>query len=320
MSSGTTVSERGAESSAHASVEGDGYVPLKERFRAWWNGNDSTGTTHLRRATASLAIEHSGTDDEPPWSPARIRAIEAVWGTGFLLPGGGRFARKLLAVLAVSSKKSVLDLTADLGGTARALANQHNLWMDAFEPIERLATEGHRRSVIEGLAKRVPVTAINFDTFELPPRRYDAIYSRERLFTVSNKDRVLDQCVIGLKDRGQVLLTDFMLPERIISTRTDTSLRRTGETPHLWTMRQYRAAFEARGLLVRLANDLSSDYLQLMHDAWSKAPEAIRRERMSRRQVDLIMEEGGMWLARSRAMRDGKLVLGRIHAQLDKVE
>lgn len=300
-----------------ASDPSDHPVSLKARLIAWWNGDEiDTGTAKKAQSRRNDHVNNWNSADEAPLSAMRLAAIEAVWGDGFLVPGGKRFARKMLAILAPTSKMSVLDLTADLGGTARAIAEQYNLWMDAFDPIGQLATEGHRRSVAAGLGKRVPIRPIDIEEFELRSRRYNAIYSRERLFTVANKDRVLDQMVVGLKARGQILITDFMVAPDAASIDATATLGRNGEPPHLWSMRQYRSALERRGFKILLAQDITREYVELIHAAWSNVPGIIRRENIDRRHVDLIVEEGEMWLERSRALENGDLIVGRIHAQI----
>ena len=102
-------------------------TPLKCRFLDWWNGHTCTEAS-LTRADADNAHGVSETDrtaaEEPPWSSAKLQTMELIWGDGFMIPGGERYARQLLAVLALSSKKSVLDLTAGIGGCARTVARR----------------------------------------------------------------------------------------------------------------------------------------------------------------------------------------------------
>ena len=108
---------------AEARISGSGWrsnlTPLKSRFLDWWNGRTCTEVSEPIGAFSDAQMVSESDDtvsQEPPWSSARLQTMEMIWGEGFTIPGGERYARKFLAVLALSSKKSVLDLTAGIGG------------------------------------------------------------------------------------------------------------------------------------------------------------------------------------------------------------
>ncbi len=58
-------------------------------------------------------------DDDPVWPSARIGVAEALWGQGFLFPGGGAEVLRLTAPLGLSAASSLLLIGAGSGGPSR---------------------------------------------------------------------------------------------------------------------------------------------------------------------------------------------------------
>jgi hypothetical protein len=166
------------------------------------------------------------------------------------------------------------------------------------------------------LGKRAPITPVDAAHFELMPQRYDAIYSRERLFAGPGKERILDQCAAGLKDKGQLLITDLVVTKEDDTGIDTAALRRDGEEPEFWTVEHYRDELEARGFLIFLAQDLTAEYLDQIHSAWARAMEYLAQTRPAPTQRELIIEEGEVWLARWLALEAGEIGFARIHAQI----
>lgn len=308
-------------SRAAAPAQDDGYVPMRDRFKAWWNGDDvaivSSGAP--RRPGPAIVVDEDDEDDDSQddiWSPARLELIQRIWGKGFIEPGGARFTKKLLGWMALNSKQSVLDLTAGLGGTARSVAQAHNLWMDALEPVTALAAEARRQSVTQGLGRQVPVSVANLEAHDLAKARYDAIYSRERLFTIRNKAGLLAGCAEALKGKGQILFTDYVRADGVGGAElAEIWGRYERQTPNAWTMQAYVECLKSNGLNIMIAQDISNDMVDNINWAWRRVPKMIADGEFSRRQVGYLMREGEIWLDRLRAIENGKLIVGRIHAQ-----
>jgi len=66
--------------------------------------------------------------------------------------------------------------------------------------------------------------------------------------------------------------------------------------------------------VVRVFEDITDDYVAHINAGWMQALKAVKSGKFSREQVDALMEEGQMWLARSRALQEGRLRLLRCHA------
>ncbi|VAW12656.1 hypothetical protein MNBD_ALPHA09-2229 [hydrothermal vent metagenome] len=255
-------------------------------------------------------------DDDNPWSSSRLAVIQMVWGEGFTEPGGAKFTKNLLGWLALNSRQTVLDLSAGLGGTARAVASAQSLWMDAVEPVPELATEGRRQSIVAGLERQVPVTLADLETHEFAKGRYDAIYSRERLFTVRNKARLLATCTEALKVKGQILITDYLRASDIGGAELTANWGQQEKIlPNAWTMKAYVECLTELDLNIITALDITEDIVDHINAAWRRVPKMIADGTFSHRQISYLIKEGEIWQDRLQAMESGQLIVGRIHAQ-----
>jgi len=311
---------------ATSAAEDDGYVPMRVRFNAWWTGEDVALVRQPGQSVKGMAIgigeapgldENTDGDDDELWSTARISVIQSVWGEGFTEPGGAKFTKNLLGWLALNSRQSVLDLTAGLGGVARSIAADQNLWMAALEPVPELAAEGRRQSIAAGLGRQVPIALADLETHELAKARYDAIYSRERLFTVRKKAKLLSGCAEALKPRGQILITDYMRNQDTGGAELAACWgQHEKELPSAWTKKAYVDCMTELGFNILTAQDITEDMVEYIKSAWRRVPNLIAESAFNHRQIGYLVKEGEIWMARLRAMEDGKLTVARIHAQM----
>src|SRR3546814_8628279 len=65
-----------------------------------------------------------------------------------------------------------------------------------------------------GLAKRAPIHYFDMDRYEFRENSTDCVISKEALFTVEDKDRLLKEIIRMIRPRGQLLLTDYVLSEK----------------------------------------------------------------------------------------------------------
>ncbi|MHA1524111.1 MAG: methyltransferase domain-containing protein [Alphaproteobacteria bacterium] len=302
---------------SRAPIDGD---RLSRRLKAWWHGNEFADfQANIDEDAEDFSEDIVDPNDLETWGRVTMKTIESVWGAGFMEPGGVKVSRRVLGWLAINSRHTVLDLTAGMGGVARSIADTNSLWMDAYEPVAELAERGQHRSVVAGMAKRVPIKYMDFSDPDLRENRYDMIYSRERLFTVAEKPKLIQACATALKDRGQILITDYMLGAK--RTQADVmenwgSFER--ETPHLWSLGEYNRSMEAAGLTIINSQDMSDDVVSHAVSAWNSALLLVTEGRYSKRQTKPLILECQIWLDRLAAIERGDIYVGRVHAQYRK--
>jgi cyclopropane fatty-acyl-phospholipid synthase-like methyltransferase len=284
---------------------------FQARLSEWWHGHapQTTDTGSTAEIDEPLAIH------DVDWSVERARVNETLWGEGFLEPGGPAAARKLFVSMMPTSKNTVLDLTAGLGGTAITLAGSQNLWMEAYEPNEILYKRALRTVQLSNLSKQIPIVNLPLDDITIAQRKYDLIYARDRLYTQENKLDLLQRAAAGLKKGGRLLITDFVLRSEEESETLDAWLRDEPELAQPWTLSLYVRALEQYGLTVRARNNLTDDYLADAYAGWNRVINDVADKEFDRGLGDHLLREGEMWVSRSRALEEGELVYCRILAQ-----
>ncbi len=309
--------QAGLENKYRAVIE-DKYIPLKNRLTAWWHGTTENDLMSPPTGAAFGIESDDNEDDDDPsdgWGPASIAIAEKLWGEGFIEPGSTQFARKLIAPANPDSTKTMLDLTTGLGGTAFMLARENNVWMEAYEPDLVLAEKAREIAQSYMLAKRVPIKHADFATLSLPGKRYDLIYSRERLYTSSHKHRLIQQIASALKPGGQLLITDYVRNDQAGFTQAFNSW--VDAEPHVvfpWTASQYTEEIRKAGLKLRTSHDFSERIVEQIHTGWHRMVRSLDSNEVSRKYVNNLLREGEIWLARAKALQSGDVQVIRFIA------
>ena len=282
----------------------DQYIPLKNRLTAWWNGT-SRSDNYSGTSGADYGLESddldlgSNADSNSIWSDSAIEISEAVWGEGFIEPGGAALARKIIAPASPDSTKTVLDLTAGMGGTACTFAREDNLWMEAYEADPALTHRAREIARTYMLSKRVPIQQVDYATVDLKSKRYDLIYSRDRLYTTPHKRRLIQQVAGALKPGGQFLLTDYVRRKESGFTEPfDKWIDAEPQVVYPWTDAQYVEELRRAGLKLRTSHDFSEKVLKQIHAGWLRMMRSLDTDDVDRSFVSRLVHEGEIWLAR----------------------
>ena len=171
---------------------------------------------HTAAAAASAAVEPVpllvpdaalAEDDDPIWPSARIGVAEALWGEGFLLPGGGAEVLRLAAPLGLSAASSLLLIGAGSGGPPRRIAEQFGVWVTGYEANARLAALANARSQGAGLGRRAQVEPWDPSAPKFPRRYFHHGLAIEALRGAS-PEPLLAAAAKALKPGGQLVLLE----------------------------------------------------------------------------------------------------------------
>ena len=95
------------------------------------------------------------------WDSYRVALAQAVWGEGFLAPGGRDFLSALVKPLELQPGMSLLELGAGLGGGGRVLAKRFRVLVNGLEADRRLAQAGMALSAKARQGKTAPVLPLD---------------------------------------------------------------------------------------------------------------------------------------------------------------
>ncbi len=254
------------------------------------------------------------------WPDGRIALAEALWGEGFLLPGGESEILRLVRPLGLSGDASLLLVGAGTGGPACAIARRLGVWVSGFEADPALAAIAAGRAGTAGLGRRVQIK--RWDPGE-PAFGAGACHHGLALEPLrgAGNGAVLAEPVLAaiggaLKPGGQLVLletvADLPLPEgdgeaavwaRMENRRLDLPSEASV------TRMLGRLGFDVRGV-----EDLSERHAHLAVLGWRGAMRRLGTERPGPMQAGLLAGEADRWSRRLDLLRAGRLRLLRWHA------
>jgi SAM-dependent methyltransferase len=240
---------------------------------------------------------------------------EALWGEGFLFPGGSDEVLRLTKPLGLTAASSMLLIGAGSGGAPRRIATEFGVWVTGYEENPRLVELANERSQRAHLGRRAQVEF--WDPLQPKfPRNYFHHGMAIEAVRDAPVEPVLTAAAEALKPGGQFVLLDLVADRPLDATDPMVATwarleRRDAEVPSELATTDLLARL---GFDVRIAEDVSRRHMDSAMHGWSAAVEAMEGVRPTLRQVAVVVREAEMWLARFRLMRAGRLRLVRWHA------
>jgi SAM-dependent methyltransferase len=296
--------------------------PLGERFKAWWEGYElvlpqadaSEGARAEPQAAAAPEAAPEPKPEKRVWNDERVTATEVIWGDGFIWPGAEEYFLNLVKPFGLTPAMSVLDLSAGLGGGTRALASSFGVWVEGLEASLRLAEQAMEKSTMAGLSKKAPVRHYDPETVELPKGKYDCVLSRESFFGVLNKEKLLKSVERALKDKGQIIFTDYVLRSTKLESNAVTAWK-DKEPNVIWpySVDEYTALLGGLGLEMRICDDMTENYRALIMSGWGHFMNMLKDTKLPPKVMLEVVSEAELWLARMKAFDSGDVRLYRFH-------
>jgi SAM-dependent methyltransferase len=254
-------------------------------------------------------------DDDPEWPSARIGVAEALWGEGFVFPGGREEALRLAKPLGLSAASSLLLIGAGSGGAPRGITTELGVWVTGYESNPRLVALANERNLRAGLGRRAQVEPWDPFAPKFPPHYFHHAIAIEPL-RGAPVEPLLGAIAAALKPAGQFVLVELVADQATVPM--DASVRHWAELDHrppeLPTELNITKYLSQLGFDVRIVEDVSQRHMHEAIEGWCHAVQAIEGALPSPHQLSLIVSEAELWLARLRLMRTRRLRLVRWHA------
>ena len=162
-----------------------------------------------RRSPSLVPDAALAEDDDPVWPSARISVAEALWGEGFLFPGGGAEVLRLAKPLGLSAASSLLLIGAGSGGPPRCIAEEFGVWVTGYEANARLVELANERSQRAGLGRRAQVEPWDPLAPKFPRRYFHHGMAIEPLRGAA-PEPLLAAASLALKPGGQFVLLEVV--------------------------------------------------------------------------------------------------------------
>ncbi len=302
-------------------------IPLKWRIIAWWNGYDIADLEERMRqhelaknARKKDTTSPDKTDNKVLWDEARLKVTQLVWGEGFCGPGGRQNVVDMSKLLALSPKMSAMVIGAGLGGPSRVLAQEFGVWINGYERCEALAEEGMKISTSKGLEKKAPIIHLDLDDNPNFDRVFDRAFSKEVLFLIKNKAPLFKTIFEQLKDDSLFLISDFIIRDKggMSTPNMVDWVKHEPLEPFPLTAEAMIETLEKVGFSIRIHEDISDHYLDMINAAWENTEDTIKQiagnDDAAKNNMRAIQTEANLWNRRTKVLRSGELRLYRFLA------
>jgi cyclopropane fatty-acyl-phospholipid synthase-like methyltransferase len=281
-------------------------IPISKRLRAWWDGNELSVRKKSKISEAAAPSDRRSLND--------IELLQEIWGPGMHEPCSTESAERLLAPLGLNPAYTVLQLGAGLGAVGRIMVQKFGVWTLSLETDRKLVETGMAISEKAGMTKKAAVQLYNPNNHVYRRNVADCILLKETLHTIEDKDRMLRGIALNLKNRGQLLATDFVMTEHTSLESVSDWTNRLPYKAHLWTAKQYDKKLASLQFDVRINEDISETYVQLVKEAWLPFADRKRLQEYDPTTAANILQETERWAALSQAIADGKIEVRRFYA------
>jgi phosphoethanolamine N-methyltransferase len=185
------------------------------------------------------------TEDHYP--PRLIALLEAVWGEGFLSPGGAAEVARVLEGHDLTGK-SVLDIGCGAGGIDLALVENHGAGyvtgIDVEDPVLSRA-----RDLVEakGLSARIGLCKVAPGPLPFPPASFDVVFSKDSIVHIPDKAALMAEVARVLRPGGWFLASDWLIGTETVSAEMAAYIAAEGLDFGMATPARYGAAMVAQG-------------------------------------------------------------------------
>jgi phosphoethanolamine N-methyltransferase len=180
--------------------------------------------------------------------PERLIAmLEAIWGEGFLSPGGTDEVARVLEGHDLKGKV-VLDIGCGAGGADIALVKFHGAHyvtgVDVEDPVLL-----HARQLVarQGLTDRIGLAKVAPGPLPFAPCSFDVVFSKDSIVHIPDKHTLMQDVFRVLRPGGWFLASDWLIGTETPSPQMQDYINSEGLDFGMATAQHYLAAMAAAG-------------------------------------------------------------------------
>ena len=199
--------------------------------------------------------------DSAQYLTPSILQYEAVYGEGFISPGGRQMANELIGQMGLAPHSRVLDVGSGLGGSAFIMVREYGLQVDGIDLSKNMLALANAKLSEQGLSDHIKLEwgdCLELDRAEI----YDAIYSRDVFLHIENKSRLFSVLNQSLRFGGQLLFTDYCCGSQPWSDEFTAYVEDRGYCLH--TLAEYAELISAAGFEQVVYQDLTDRFIKIL--------------------------------------------------------
>ncbi len=178
-----------------------------------------------------------------------ITLCEAIWGEGFLSPGGTAEVGRIVGSEDIRGA-AVLEIGAGAGGTAMALVEGQGAgYVTGIDVEDGVLAHARRLVAARGLTSRIGLVKVVPGPLPFPPATFDVVFSKEAILHIPDKRALLAEVFRVLRPGGRFLASDWLLGIDPPSAAMLAYIAAEGLEFQMATAADYREAMEAAGFV-----------------------------------------------------------------------
>ena len=140
-----------------------------------------------------------------------IDMLQAIWGEGFLSPGGPEEVARIVAGADLAGK-SLLDIGCGAGSIDIALVRNHDAGYVCGIDVEDTVL-AHARKLIEpaGFSGRIGCLKVAPGPLPFPPTTFDFVFSKDSIVHIPDKHALMVEVSRVLKPGGWFIASDWLI-------------------------------------------------------------------------------------------------------------
>lgn len=140
-----------------------------------------------------------------------IRFLEALWGEGYLSPGGPEEIARVLEGVPVAGKR-VLDIGCGAGGITLGLVRDHGAAQVTGIDVEGpVCAEARRKADAAGLSSQITITQVEPGPFPFPDGSFDLVFSKDSIVHIADKETLAREAFRVLSPGGWFAASDWLI-------------------------------------------------------------------------------------------------------------
>ncbi len=176
-----------------------------------------------------------------------IDMLEALWGEGFLSPGGSDEVARVLDGHDIAGR-SILDIGCGAGGIDIALIRQHGAgYVTGLDVEDTVLTHARRLIDDAGLSGNIGLVKVAPGPLPFPPECFEVVFSKDSIIHIPDKTTLMAEVFRVLKPGGWFIASDWLIGTEEISPRMAEYIAAEGLDFGMATPARYSDAMTAAG-------------------------------------------------------------------------
>ncbi len=239
--------------------------------------------------------------------------LEAVWGEGYLSPGGPQEIALLLHGVDLTGRE-VLDVGCGVGGIDLLLAREYGAQrVVGIDVDEALVQQAHARGTKARLSDRVTFLAVAPGPLPFPANSFDVVFSKDSILHIADKEGLFREVCRVLRPGGLFVASDWMSSgDDPPSPAMQRYLDLEGLGFGLCSAERSVRAMEAAGLVRIVTRDRQAWYRDLAHQEVARLSGPLYADLAARMDRAVLDREIAVWRAMLVVLDSGELRPGHL--------